>query len=209
MSGIGLILLAAGSSSRMGCPKQLLKIKQRSLLRIMSEVAAGSCCVPIVVVLGAYAEQMQSELHGLNLHIVINERWAEGMGTSISAGMEALYAYEPNLAAVAIMLVDQPYVSVSHINQLAEIYQTKHHAIIASAYAGTLGVPAVFDQRFFIQLRNMKTTEGARKLIRKYPQQVGQLPFSKGEIDLDTPEQYQTLLSNMSSEAILDNPEIE
>ena len=208
MSPVGLILLAAGSSSRMGYPKQLLRIGQRSLLRTMSEVATGSCCKPVVVVLGAQAEQLQAELHGLELHTVINERWAEGMGTSIAAGMRALSAQDP-VAAVVIMLVDQPYVTVSLINQLVEAYETRRYPITASAYADTLGVPAVFDQRFFIQLKNMNTTEGARKLIQSYPEQIGQLPFSRGEIDLDTPEQYQALIKNMPRQLNLNNLEIE
>lgn len=82
---IGLIVLAAGASTRMGTPKQLLLFQGRSLLRSVAEAAIASRCDPIVVVLGSQADRIKLEVHTLDLHIVVNQEWAKGMGTSIAA----------------------------------------------------------------------------------------------------------------------------
>ncbi len=84
------MILAAGASIRMGTPKQLLSFQGRSLLRHVAEEAIASCYDPVVVVLGSQAEQMQLEVRTLALHVVENQQWAKGMGTSIAAGMTAL-----------------------------------------------------------------------------------------------------------------------
>src|SRR5437868_1282596 len=106
-SAIGLLLLAAGASSRMGAPKQLLRYEGRTLLRRAAETALASVCRPVVVVLGAHAPQLQPELIGLPLRIVVNTHWEQGMGSSLRVGMETLLQ-EPKaeIEAVVIMLCD-------------------------------------------------------------------------------------------------------
>ena len=120
------------------------------------------------------------------------------MGTSISTGIESLCGLNSNLEAAAIMLVDQPFVTASFINELVHLYETKRYAIVASAYAETLGVPALFDQRLFPQLKNIRAKAGAKETINRCSEQVGQIAFSNGAIDIDTPEQYQDLKENLS-----------
>jgi len=196
MSTIGLMILAAGASTRMGTPKQLLPFQGRSLLRHMAKEAIASCCDPVVVVLGSQAERMKLEVDGLALHSVENQQWAEGMGTSIPAGMMALTAINPALDAVVIVLCDQPFVSASLINQLVESYRATQSPIIASAYANTLGVPALFDRSLFTELMRMNANVGAKYLIKQHAEKVFQVSFPKGAIDLDTPAQYQQLLKD-------------
>ena len=196
MSAIGLMILAAGASTRMGTPKQLLPFQGRSLLRYIAEVAIASCCHPVVVVLGSQAKRMKLEVDGLALHSVENHQWAEGMGTSIPAGLTALTVLHPALNAVVIVLCDQPFVSASLIDQLVESYRSTQRPIIASAYANTLGVPALFDRSLFTELMRMPVNVGAKYLIKQHAEKVFQVSFPKGAIDLDTPAQYQQLLKD-------------
>ncbi|MBW4661810.1 MAG: nucleotidyltransferase family protein [Drouetiella hepatica Uher 2000/2452] len=193
MPTIGLMILAAGASTRMGTPKQLLLYQGRSLLRYVAEVAIASCCDPVVVVLGSQAERMKLEACALAVHIVENQQWAEGMGTSIFAGMTALTAINQALDAVVIILCDQPFVSHHLLNQLVEAYRATQSPIIASAYENTLGVPALFDRSLFIELMTLKNV-GAKSLIKRHAERIFQVSFPKGAIDLDTPAQYQQLL---------------
>ncbi|HEY9608778.1 nucleotidyltransferase family protein [Allocoleopsis sp.] len=196
-STVGLIVLAAGASTRMGTPKQLLTYRGCSLIRHITEVAISSVCQPIVVVLGANSERIQPEVSQLPVHIVENQQWEVGMSSSIRVGLQALLAMNPSLEAVAIALCDQPFVSSQTLDRIIEAYRVTGQPIIASEYAGTLGVPALFSHTLFSDLIALKSTEGAKKLIKKHIQQVLTVPFPEGEVDIDTPndyEQFQTLV---------------
>ena len=146
---VGLMLLAAGESRRMGTPKQLLSYRGRSLIRHATEQAIGSDCNPIVVVLGAYSDRISTELNNLPVHICQNERWQEGMSTSISTGIKVLLEIDLNLDAVIVALTDQPLITAQIYNRLIERYQTTRSKVIASAYSQTIGVPALFNSSLF------------------------------------------------------------
>ncbi|HEY9675597.1 MAG TPA: nucleotidyltransferase family protein [Waterburya sp.] len=192
-STVGLIILAAGASSRMGTPKQLLSYQGRSFIRHMAEVAIASVCQPIAVVLGANAQRIKPEISELPIQIVENQQWAEGMSTSIRVGLEALLAVNQNLEAVVIALCDQPFVSSQTLDQIVEAYHFTGKPIIASEYAGTLGVPALFSRLLFYELMALKSTEGAKQLIKRHIDEVFSIPFADGAIDIDTPEDYEQL----------------
>lgn len=185
---IGIIILAAGASSRMGTPKQLLLHHGRSFLSYIVEAAIASMCHPIVVVLGANAEQIKSEV-SFRVQVVENTRWTEGMSSSIAVGMQALV--NQNIEGVVITLCDQPFVSAQIIDQLIAAYRFTGKSIVASEYAGTLGVPAFFSHAFFPELMTLGATEGAKHLIRRHSDQVFSVPFPEGAIDIDTPTDYQ------------------
>lgn len=190
---VGLILLAAGASTRMGSPKQLLPYQGCSLLRYMAEVALASCCEPIAVVLGSNAERTRQEINDLPLQIVENKQWSEGMSSSIRAGVKQITAVNQHLDAVVITLCDQPLVTSSRLNQLIEAYQITQSPVIASAYANTLGVPALFSHILFPELLSLTAKVGAKNLIQQYIDQVHQVSLPEGAIDVDTPEDYQQL----------------
>jgi molybdenum cofactor cytidylyltransferase len=192
-STVGLIILAAGASTRMGTPKQLLSYQGRSFIRHMAEVAIASVCQPIAVVLGANAQQIKPEVSELPVQIVDNQQWAEGMSTSIRVGIEALLAVNQNLEAVVIALCDQPFVSSQMVNQIVEAYHFTGKPIIASEYAGTLGVPALFSRLLCSELMALKSTEGAKQLIKRHINEVFSIPFPDGAIDIDTPNDYEQL----------------
>lgn len=189
----------------MGTPKQLLLHQKHSLLRHTAEVAVASVCRPIVVVLGAYAEQIKHEVSQLPVQVVENLQWSEGMSSSIRAGIQAMKNQPNTVEAAAIALCDQPFICAQIINQLVEAYQTTDHLIIASEYAGILGVPALFSRNLFSELTNLKEAEGAKQVIRRYRQEVFHVPFPKGAIDIDTPKDYEQFRITVDSQAPCDS----
>ncbi|WP_257450023.1 nucleotidyltransferase family protein [Archangium lipolyticum] len=193
MATTGLVLLAAGGSTRLGHSKQLLRWNGRSLLRRAAETALASGCHPVVVVLGAEADAHRAELAGLSVRDVENTRWREGMGGSLRLGMEALRE-TPSLEAVVLMVCDQPAVTAEHLMALRRTHQERGQPIVASGYAGTVGVPALFDRSLFAELEALPASAGARPLLAKDPGRVAVVPLPGGELDVDTPEDVERLL---------------
>lgn len=198
-SAVGLIVLAAGASTRMGTPKQLLPYRGHSFVRHIVEVAIASVCHPIVIVLGANTERIKPEISQFPIQIIENKQWAEGMSSSIRVGIEALNAMNQNIEAVAIALCDQPFISSQTLDQIVEAYRLTGKPIIASEYAGTLGVPALFSRTLFSELMTLKSSEGAKQLIKKHVHEVSRVPFPEGAIDIDTPKDYEQFQSLMDS----------
>ncbi|MEH2287831.1 nucleotidyltransferase family protein [Nostoc sp.] len=195
-STVAIMILAAGASTRMGTPKQLLFYQGRSLLQYITEMAIASVCQPVVVVLGANAEQIHPQIQQLPVRVVKNLDWACGMSASIKSGIEFLNNLPQQIEAVVITLCDQPFVSHQIINQLVDTYYLTKKPIIACEYGDTLGVPALFNQAFFLELATLKETSGAKKVINNNLNEVFSIPFPLGNIDIDTPKDYEQLLSS-------------
>ncbi len=186
MPGIGLILLAAGGSARLGVPKQLAHAQGVTLLRRAAETATASKCDKVVVVLGAHRDACATELVGLPVVSVWNPDWGAGMGTSLRAGMEALLADEmPD--AVILMLCDQLLLTPAVLDAMVDCFQTGGNQLIASEYAGVLGVPALFSSELFPELLALNGEEGARSVIKRHRSHALAIPFPEGAIDIDTP----------------------
>lgn len=196
MSELGIIILAAGASTRLGQPKQLLTYQGKALIRHIADIAIHSQCQPVVVVLGAYAESIKPHLTNLDVHIVYNQQWSTGMASSIGCGLNAIQAIAAEIEAIVLMLCDQPFVSLNLINQLVAGYQTTNCTIVASEYAGIFGVPAVFHKTLFSELALLQGDIGARKIIRQHYSSCFSIPFAEGVMDIDTLEDYQQLQGN-------------
>ena len=195
MKKIGIILLAAGASRRMGQAKQLLKINAtQTLIEHTISVAQAIPAIELVVVLGANADAIQKKVPK-EIPVSINKNWAQGMGTSLQTGLQFLLQQTPNLNAVIISVCDQPYLKPVIFEQLISKYTNTSFPIISADYGKKIGVPALIDQQFFLQLLALKADEGARKIIRANPSLVGTIPFPKGAIDIDTPATYQAYLN--------------
>ena len=193
-SGIGIVILAAGASSRLGQPKQLLVLdKNITLIRKSVMVAVDTGFRPIVVVLGANKEKIQTEVRGLPVSVVENEAWQAGMGTSVKAGIEQLISLHPKTKAVILLLCDQPFINTLLLQELAREYQKSGKPIIASQYGGIFGAPALFDQQYFPQLMALNGDEGARKIFETHANMVSPVPFEEGKYDIDTMKDYQIL----------------
>jgi molybdenum cofactor cytidylyltransferase len=192
---IGIVILAAGASTRMGTPKQLLRYQERTLLRHTIEVAIASVCQPIVVVLGANAQLIKPDISQLSIQIVENLQWTKGMSSSLRVGIQELTTSYPKVEAAIVMLCDQPFISANIINQLALAYYSTNQPIIACEYAETLGVPALFSDRLFPELITLTGGEGAKQVIKKHSQEVFSISFPEGATDIDTPKDYTELLT--------------
>ena len=168
LSSSALIILAAGSSSRMGRPKQLLPVGGCPLLRRVAEACVGSGIANVIVVLGSNAEEIRPALAGLSVHIVVNENWPEGMGSSVRAGMTMMASVMPAAKGVVIALADQPKFSTRHITRLFDAQRETGGSIVASRYKEKLSPPALFAQVYFPALRALQGDTGARSLFQKH-----------------------------------------
>ena len=186
-ASIGVVILAAGASSRLGQPKQLVQYRGRTLLRHAAEAAAASGCRPIVTVLGANAKALRGELAGLPVWIVENEDWEQGMGTSIAAGVRPL-ADSGRLDGAVVLLADQPLVGPDLIKDLVARFEETMAPVVASEYAGTLGVPALFAEMLFPELLALDGPSGAKQVIQKHRNTAALVVFDGGVVDIDTPE---------------------
>lgn len=189
---VALLLLAAGASTRMGRPKQLLSYHGRTLLRHAAETAVAAGCAPIVLVTGALHAELLAEIVGLPILAERNPDWETGMASSIRAGLAAVAAAAPR--AVLVMLTDQPLVTPELLRQLIVQQQATQAPIVAAAYGETLGVPAIFDKSLLPELLELQGAQGAGRLIARLGTAVGQVAFPAGLLDVDTPAQYTALL---------------
>lgn len=189
---VALLLLAAGASTRMGQPKQLLPYRGRTLLRHAAETAVASGCAPIALVTGALHEELLGEVSDLPIQAMRNKQWASGMASSIQAGLAAVAPAQPR--AVLIMLTDQPLITPELLRQLVAQQLQTQAPIVAAAYGDILGVPAVFDRAMLPELLKLQGAQGAVRLIAHLGSTVGRVDFPAGLLDVDTPEQYAALL---------------
>ncbi|MBW4889070.1 nucleotidyltransferase family protein [Mucilaginibacter sp. HMF5004] len=190
---IGLIILAAGESSRMGQPKQQLPYKGKSLLQHAMHTALSSVCKPVVVVLGAYADEISREIKSEPVTIIHNQEWQEGMASSIRLGIAELEK-DPQISSVVIMLCDQPFVDTTLVNELVNQQKNTRKGIIACSYNDTIGVPVLFTRIYFERLMLLQGTEGAKKILTQYPHDMAVIPFAPGSIDIDTQSDYDNLM---------------
>lgn len=192
---IGGLLLAAGGSSRFGEPKQLLQFHSQTLIRRATETLVASSCNPVVVVLGAEINRSTRELAGLPIYTVINEDWKTGMGSSITTGLKELLKINSNLAAVIIILCDQPHVTSDKIDLFTNEFRKSGATIIAAEYGGTVGVPALFSSTLFDELFRLRGDKGARDLIRRRSDDVMRIKLEAAAFDLDTIEDVTRMIS--------------
>jgi molybdenum cofactor cytidylyltransferase len=186
---IAAIILAAGASRRLGRPKQLLMHEGETLLARTVRLANKAGAAPVFVVLGAYHEQIRAAPGIEGARLVLNDRWEQGISTSIRAGLSALDGADPNAVGALILTCDQPRLAAGHLGTLMESFQERPEpAIAASRYAGIVGIPAVFPRLAFEQLLALRGDKGARAFLAKPPCALIEVPFSGGEIDIDKPE---------------------
>ncbi len=191
----GIIILAAGASSRMGRPKQLLVYQQQSLLQRAIKAAVAVPNTYVIVVVGAHQSVIALELANESIKVIYNADWQQGMASSVSVGIKYLITEQPAVQNALLMLCDQPFVDTALLQNLINTQQTSGRPIVASAYQNTLGAPVLFDQYYFAELMALQGQEGAKTMLNKYKSEVISIPFEQGAIDIDTPEDYERLLN--------------
>jgi molybdenum cofactor cytidylyltransferase len=195
----GAIILAAGAATRMGQLKQLLAYRGRTLLRHSIEQAVAAGFRPIVVVVGSNAQMLRRSIAGKAVKIVHNEQWETGMGSSIRAGMRALLERDEVPEAAAILVADQPLVQAKHLAAMRRLLSSAGSSIVAAQYSDTIGVPALFKQELFGALLSLPPEVGARRLLRTSDADVTPFPLPEAAVDIDTPEDFERLISAVGS----------
>ncbi len=190
MPAIGLIILAAGGSTRLGTPKQLLEYGGKTLIRRAAETALATPFRPVIVVLGAEAARVKEALAGLDVLTIENPAWPSGMGSSIRAGMSLLRDAD----AVLLTLCDQPLIQPAHLEMLAaSCVAGQPCSMAAASYQGAVGVPALFSRAHFEELSALADGEGAKRLLSRHASSLITVPLPAAAIDVDTREQYEAL----------------
>jgi molybdenum cofactor cytidylyltransferase len=190
MRDVGAVILAAGGSSRFGQPKQLVTFRGETLVRRAVRAATEAQCTPVVVVAGENGEEIERELRGTCALLVPNSEWRRGLGTSIRCGLRQL---DDSTDSVVLLTCDQPLVDAAVIAELIRAQAKTGKPIVASSYANTLGVPALFDRSCFPALLSLPDESGAKLLLVDRPDDVASVPFEDGAIDIDTPEDFERL----------------
>lgn len=193
-SRISIILLAAGSSSRMGQSKQLLEVNGTPLLLLSVRAALESGAQSVNVILGSNELAHREIIRNQPVSVISNHYWKSGMGSSIKAGLNHIVRKYSDTEAVIIMVCDQPSINAAHLRGLMSAYKISRSPIVASAYSKTAGVPALFSRAFFSNILMLKDEQGAKKIIEQFPEQLVTVAFPEGSLDLDTGEDYQNYL---------------
>lgn len=184
------IILAAGEGRRFGQPKQLLEWGGKPFLRQVAETALAAGLSPVIVVTGAYAEQVEAVIRDLPLTITRNPHWQSGQSTSLQHGLRAL---PPNNGAAIFLLADQPQVPPIVLRALVERHSRDLSLIVAPQVQGQRANPVLFDRDTFPELMSLSGDVGGRAVFSKFP--VTYLPWHDEGllVDVDRPEDLEKL----------------
>ena len=200
-SDITIAILAAGSSSRMGSPKQLLNWGEEKLLNHSIKTASSSNASKVIVVLGANYKLIENEIKDYQVTILNNKDWQKGLGKSIACAAKYVLKSNSKAQGLLVVLADQPLINTSFLNTLIQNFSFNERQIIATFYdKGKKGVPVLFDRSYLEELSNLKDDTGAKQLLENHEFFVKALKPPLKNVDLDTKEDYLNLLkSNFKS----------
>lgn len=197
----GIIILAAGASTRLGGnPKQLIVYQGETLLKrtisaAMALAESSEDPVSIVVVTGGNQAKIIPALANLPVSVVHNPDWQTSMASSVRVGLSALLSDAPDLESVLMLLTDQPHVSPELLRHILAVFRESGKGIVGCEYAGQVGVPALFARKYFDELLTLTGDRGAKPLMMKYIANCATIPFADGAVDLDTPDDVARFLA--------------
>ena len=199
MDNHGIVILAAGNSSRMGQPKQLLEIDESNLITHIINSVIKVKSAESILILGANAALIFTAINTEQIQIVINNNWGSGMASGICLGLQTLLHHNPALETCTFVVCDQPFVN----SNLLELLITKHRetgkGIIACSYADTVGTPVLFSAVYFSQLLRLHGEQGAKRILSLHGNDVSTVSFEAGAVDIDTPQDYEHFLKTKSN----------
>jgi molybdenum cofactor cytidylyltransferase len=191
-SRVAAIVLAAGASSRLGTPKQLLEFRGESLVRRAVRSALDAGASPVIVVLGARASEIAAALGGLgDVSLVSNARWRDGLASSLAEGMRAAMWLGRRLSGVLITTADQPLVDEAALRRMLTAFADggrRTDGLVAAEYSGTIGVPAVIGRDYFDTLTWLQGDAGAGRWLRERIRDVRRIAIPEAAVDIDTAE---------------------
>ena len=194
---IAILILAAGSSTRMGVTKQLLPAGKTTLLGVTIERALQSKANKIYCILGANAEAIKKAISKYAVESIFNPKYKSGLSSSIVSGIEHLA--NQNFDAVLILLGDQPLITTQYLNKMMDTYNNHDGKIIASNYNETLGVPTIIPRTYYNQLLKLKGDKGAKDWLYTRKKEI--IPLKNTNLmDIDTKKEYQDYLKLINLE---------
>jgi molybdenum cofactor cytidylyltransferase len=194
-SRIGALVLAAGSSSRMGEPKQLLPLANSTVLGRTLENLFAAKVDEIVLVLGSSAETIQqwiAESPIKHLKIVVNPEYEQGMATSLRVGLAAL---NENIDAALIVLADQPFIRTDTFDRIADQYRQSDAQIVIPMFQGSRGNPVLLDRSIFHEVIALRGDIGFRVIFGKHLDGIIKAEVNDMGVllDIDNKEDYERL----------------
>lgn len=193
-----ILVLAAGASTRLGQPKQLVKLGGRPALhRVVSNcvAVAGSA---VTVIIGAHAQELTHLLGHSPASVVLNRQWQEGIAASIRRGLVAL---PTTCAAAMVVLGDQVAVTADDLRRLVNAWKAEEGVIAAAMYGHRVGVPAIFPRICFSELAQLRGDQGARLILERNSYRLARVSMPNAALDLDTPEDLAALTQRFKDEA--------
>ncbi|WP_102349076.1 nucleotidyltransferase family protein [Bacillus sp. Marseille-P3661] len=201
---IGAVILAAGLSSRMGQPKQLMQLAGKPLFLYSVDKAITANLNPIAVVTGKYHHELTDHLGSRkNVSILNNEEYAEGMATSLRKGIRSIEGN--NVDAAFVMLADQPFIPLSLIDNMIQSYlenRSKGYLIFQPQYNSSPGHPVLFDSSLFCEFRQLEGDVGGKEILQKYKNQIKRVPAGDDSwnFDIDNPTDYEKAVQMVKNE---------
>jgi molybdenum cofactor cytidylyltransferase len=193
---VHILVLAAGASTRLGQPKQLVSIDGRAVLHRVAASAVAVAGNAVTVVIGAHAKELTYLLSRMPVSYVVNKHWEEGLASSLKCGLAAVPAAAD---AVMVVLGDQVCVTSEDLNRLLSAWRSQASIIAAATYHQTVGVPAIFPRAYFSELAELRGDEGARKVLKRNPDRLVRVPMPNAAVDLDTPEDLAALSARIQT----------
>lgn len=197
---LAAILLAAGSASRFGSPKQLAEIQGAPMVRRMAQ-AILACKAELVVVTGAHNDEVAAALSGLQVRLAHNPFWKLGMGESIARGFRELSRQHHPPSAALLCLVDQPLVGPAQLQRLIEQHHAEPRRIVVSDHGETVGPPCLFPAEFYAELAQLSGARGARSVLQKHRDLVLTVQMPEAALDVDEPEDHVRALAAARQQA--------
>lgn len=216
-ASLHILVLAAGASTRLGQPKQLVQLGGRPVLhRVVSNcvaVAGGA----VTVVIGANAKDLTRLLGHSPASMIVNRQWEEGIASSLRRGLASL---PPTCDAVMIVLGDQVAITADDLKRLVSAWKEEEGVIATAVYEGHIGVPAIFPRICFSELAQLRGDQGARIILERNSYRLVRVPMPNAAVDLDTPADLAALKQRFqlpprqptdraANEPILDDPALD
>jgi len=196
INDIYTVVLAAGAASRFGSSKQLAELDGIALVGLATRIARESCDSRSVLVVGHDWRAVFGACDRPPDFLIVNDHHEMGIGSSISLAVRSI---RHAAKAIVILLADQPLITPAHIAALIESWSGDSNEIVATAYADTLGAPALFPSECFDDLAALAADTGAQALLGDSRFRVAAIPFEDAAIDIDTPEDLTSLSRNARS----------
>jgi molybdenum cofactor cytidylyltransferase len=191
---IAAIVLAAGGSERFGSPKALATFRGSTLLARAIDAASGAGSEPVFVVVGGGGARVEEEARARGVRVVPNPAWSRGPGTSVQVGVVAARHAAPGAAGFLFLACDQPLLTEGVVRSLAGAFDGSPGRVVACAYAGTVGIPALFEASLAGELASLPPERGAKELLVRHADRLVRVPWEDGARDVDRPEDLARIL---------------